>query len=492
MSGWPYTLTVDSADATPLFLQIARRISDDARRGRLRPGERLPGSRKLAESVGVHRNTVLAAYDELQAEGWLTTSAANGTFVSPTLPDPQPRRFARTMTARQEVPGRTGFQLRRADGAVHSPLPPAGSLVFRASTPDSRLIPFTELARAYRRALRLHGPALLTYREAEGHPRLRGALAEMLTKSRGLAATPETVFITRGSQMALHLTARALITPGDVVAVESLGYRNAREAFAAAGARLTPVAVDRHGLDVSDLEAQHAAAPIRAVYLTPHHQYPTTVSLSPARRLQLLTFARREQIAIVEDDYDHDFHYDGRPVLPLASADQGGVVIYIGTLSKVLAPGLRIGYVVAPVPLVEQLAADRASIDMHGDHAMEYAVAELIDDGELQRHVRRTRREYAARRLALVEALSTELHGAVDFEIPSGGTGIWVRALGGLDVEDWLVRARAEGVGFETAKSFTFDRSSQPFVRLGFASLTVAEINEAARRLARALPTSSR
>ncbi len=489
MTGWPYTLALDADDAsTPLFLQIARGISDDVRRGRLRPGDQLPGSRTLASALGVHRNTVLVAYGELEAEGWLTSEAVRGTFISSTLPDLAPRRFAATMTMRRQMPRQTGFPLGAPPIVVRAPQPSSGLLVFRASAPDARLVPFAALGRAYRRALQLHGPALLTYREPEGHPRLRAALADMMTKTRGLAAAPDSVFITRGSQMALHLTARALLVAGDRVAIESLGYRHAHEAFRSAGAELVPVAVDQHGLDVPELTTLHARRPIRAVYVTSHHQYPTTVSLSPGRRLELLAFARQERIAVIEDDYDHEFHYDGRPILPLASADQGGVVIYIGTLSKVLAPGVRLGYVVAPQPFVDRLAAHRASVDMHGDHAIEYAVAELIEDGELQRHVRRTRREYGERRATLVAALRRRLPHAVSFSIPSGGTGIWAKVLGGVDVEEWSARAQVSGVAFETAKSFTFDDEPRPFMRLGFAALNRLELDEATRRLAAALP----
>ena len=421
MGRWEYTPSLESAGtSSPLFLRIARAISDDVRSGRLRLGERLPGSRALAVSIGVHRNTVLAAYGELEAEGWLNTSPTRGTFVSAALPDPPPRGFTASITSRNAIPEHTGYSLRATPLVEPSPQPGRGRLVFRASAPDPRLVPFDLLGRAYRRALQLHGPSLLTYREPEGHPRLRTALATMLATTRGLAATAASVFVTRGSQMALHLTALALLAPEDRVAVEALGYRQAREAFRAAGAQLVSIPIDQHGLDVQALQAAHDTAPIRAVYLTSHHQFPTTVSLSPSRRVELLAFACRERIAVIEDDYDHEFHYEGRPLLPMASADRHGSVIYIGSLSKVLAPGLRIGYVVAPVPFIQQLAAHRALVDMHGDHAIEYAVAELIEDGELQRHVRRTRREYAKRRLILAEQLTQRFGDRVSFSLPTG------------------------------------------------------------------------
>ena len=216
--------------------------------------------------------------------------------------------------------------------------------------------------------------------------------------------------------------------PGDVVAVEALGYRPAWSALAATGARLVPVPVDEHGLDVDALEALAARERLRAVYVTPHHQYPTTVMLDAGRRLRLLELARTHRIAVIEDDYDFEFHYEGRPVLPLAAADRHAVVVYIGTLSKILAPPLRLGFIVAPPLLIERLAELRLSIDRQGDQVVECAVAELIEDGELQRHVRRMRRIYQARRDALVAAVRKRLGGALGFEVPAGGMALWARA----------------------------------------------------------------
>ncbi len=227
--------------------------------------------------------------------------------------------------------------------------------------------------------------AVLRYSDPEGHPALRVAIASMLAATRALPISADDVFVTRGSQMALSLAARALVRHGDVVAVERIGYRPAWEAFRAAGAVVVPVAVDEHGLDIDALATLHARTPIRAVYLTPHHQYPTTVTLTASRRLKILALAARGRFAIVEDDYDHEFHYEGRPVLPLASADLARAVIYVGTLSKVLAPGLRLGYLVASPDVVRRIAALRSLLDIQGDFALEAAIASLIEEGEVQR-----------------------------------------------------------------------------------------------------------
>lgn len=356
MASWQLALDLEAGGEQPIFIRLARAISDDVRRGRLKPGDSLPGSRSLARALGVHRNTVLAAYAELTAEGWITTEAAARTFVSHALPDVEnaPPRRAGASAPGFELPARPHSREPRRDLL---PLPEV--LAMSGGIPDVRLVPVAALARAYRRALQRGGPTLLGYGDARGHARLRRALADMLAALRGVPADGESLMVTRGSQLALDLVARTLLRPGDIVAVEALGYRPAWSALAAAGARLVPVAVDEHGLDVEALEALAARERLRAVYVTPHHQYPTTVMLDAGRRLRLLELARARRIAVIEDDYDFEFHYEGRPVLPLAAADRHAVVVYVGTLSKILAPSLRLGFVVAPPLLIERLSEQR-------------------------------------------------------------------------------------------------------------------------------------
>jgi GntR family transcriptional regulator / MocR family aminotransferase len=491
MRTWLFPVPLDSRD-TPLFLQIARAISDDVVRGRLRPGGALPGSRTLAATLAVHRTTVVAAYEELAAQGWVTTRPGGATLVAATLPDPQPRRFAARARLRAGVPAHLGFDL---EPAAPEPMPtatPPGALTLWGGVPDLRLVPRDALARAWRRAAR--GPVSLAgyARDGRGDPRLRAGLAELVSTARGLAAMADDVLVVRGSQMALYLAARVLVRPGDAVAVENPGYAPARRAFARAGARLVPVPVDRDGIDVAALADLVARAPLRLVHVTPHHQYPTTVTLSASRRLALLELARRARFALIEDDYDHEFHYDGRPVLPLASADAHGVVVYVGTLAKVLAPTLRLGYVVAPRALLDRMTAERSLIDWHGDQLLERAVAELIEDGELQRHVRRLRRIYQRRRDALCAALEQRLAGALTYTRPAGGMALWARAARGLDVDTWAARARDAGLVFQTGRTFTVDGRATPHVRLGFAVANERELAQAAAILSRTLPARAR
>ncbi|HET8714403.1 MAG TPA: PLP-dependent aminotransferase family protein, partial [Holophagaceae bacterium] len=329
--------------------------------------------------------------------------------------------------------------------------------------------------------------APLGYGDPLGDGRYRAAVAALLSEMRGLAYGPERILATSGSQMALDLVARTLIRPGDAVAVEDPGYPMAWAVLRAAGAEVIPVPVDGQGLQVEALEAIQARRPLRLVYTTPHHQFPTTATLSAPRRLRLLELARRHRIALVEDDYDFEFHFEGRPVLPLASADPAGVVIYLGTLSKVLAPGLRLGFVAGPAPLVEALAATRLRVDHHGDQVVERAVAELLEDGLVQRHGRRMRRILLERRDVLADALRKQLGGALAFEVPSGGMSLWAEArLAGAP--RWGERCLKAGVAFPWGRAFDFRQRETPFFRLGFAALSPEELKEAVRRMAAALP----
>ncbi len=473
-----------SNDDLPLFVRLARELVDDIRRGRFSPGTRLPSSRQLAAQLGVHRNTVLAAIEELKSQGWVTSRRGAGCFVSRELPE------------RPSLAG-TSVGPVRPFGAPLARLPWLGSLqrsfdapqakvlFLSAGTPDPRLVPVEALSRAWRRVVKRGGRRLLEYGHPAGHEGLRAALAHWVASLRGVAARAENVLVTRGSQMALDVCARALVRPGDVVAVEALGYRPAWDALRLAGATLVPVPVDREGLRVDVLAGLGA---LRAVYTTPHHQYPTTVTMSAARRLELLALAKRRRFVILEDDYDHEFHYEGRPVLPLAAADQAGLVVYLGTLSKVLAPGLRLGFVVAPADFVARLVALRSVMDRQGDHPMEAAVAELIEDGELQRHIRKMRVAYAARRGALVTGLSTHLGDALEFDVPKGGISVWARWRGARAAFDAWVRASlASGVAVTTGAHYAFAGAAPCAVRLVFSRHSPAELTRAAQVLGASL-----
>lgn len=462
MAPWTWHLALDPDVAVPLHRQIERGLAAALHDGRLRAGDPLPSSRALAASLGVSRNTVNAALRELRAQGWITASPRGRTIVAAGLA--------------------SGGRAPPTEGTPRPQAAPPPRWPLGAGQPDLRLFPTDALARALRRALRRAGGALLGYQDARGRPEYLAALGAWLGATRGLAAPPERLLSTRGAQHALDLVARAVLRPGERVAVEALGYPPAWHTLKRAGAVLVPIPVDSDGMQVAALESLD----LRAVYLTPHHQYPTTVPLAPARRLRLLDLSRARGWLILEDDYDHEHHYDGRPLLPLAASEPN--VAYIGTLSKVLAPGLRLGFLLGPPDLIDAALRVRHHNDRQGDAVLERAVADLVEDGELERHLRRMRRIYRARRDALGSSLRAHLSGALTFEVPSGGIGLWARVAEGIDDEVWVAGARAAGVGLRPGRELHVEGARTPGLRLVFSGMDEAELDQAVRALAAALP----
>lgn len=485
MRRWGLTIALDPHRELPIFLQLAQAIADAIRRGRLKPGEALPGTRELAEQLGLNRNTVVAAYEELAAEGLVHTRVGGGTFVAPLPPSP-----THAAPAADDAP--TFALAERMHTAPAVQMPPPGSLMIAHGLPDTRLFPAEALTRAFRRAIVQRGRSLIGYAEPCGHPRLREELAKMLRSTRALPATANGLMVTRSLEQGIDLVARMLLKAGDVVAVESFGYPPAWSVLRLAGARLMPVPVDDEGMDIGALEDALKHQSIRAVFLTPHHQFPTACVMSTARRERLAALATRHHFAIIEDDYDHEFHYAGKPILPIAAGTGRSNVIYIGSLSNLLAPGISTGFIHAPPAVFGHLAGLRAASDPRTDVAMECAIAELFEDGEWLRHMRRMRRTYAARRDVLANALQRHLGGAVQFRVPDGGLGLWARVDETVDIDRWSAEGEREGVQFFGARRYDFHQREQPYLRLGFSYLDDIELEEAVRRMARALARAAR
>ncbi len=469
-------LQLERDSAKPIFLNLASVIIREIERGRLKPGAALPGTRALAKTLGIHRNTVDAAYQELIQQGWAIARASRGTFIADDLPDvPAPR-------SRERIPR-----------AAAAPAAKRIDIAFSDGAPDARMSPRAELVRAFRRAVWAPpAPRQLPFGEARGSLRLREALCDYLGSERGLVAEPSGVIITRGSQMALFLAARAVLRPGDVIAAEDPGYPLAWAAFRAAGANVVGIAVDKHGAAIEQLERIAAREPnLRAVYLTPHHQYPTTVTLSAARRLALLELMHRRNLILIEDDYDHEFRFDGHPVLPLAAGTQSAHIVYVGSLSKLLIPELRIGYAIAAPKIIEQMAGVRHAIDRQGDALLEQAVATLISDGEIRRHARKSRQVYEARRDKLAELLRRHLDDVARFDVPSGGLAIWLRIAEGVDAAQWADAAESKGLSVLAGPMFALKPKQAPnALRLGFGDLSERELTRAVAILDRSISRS--
>ena len=480
MRQWTLDIALDRTREQALYLQLACALADAVRQGRLKPGSPLPGTRELAAHLGVNRNTAVAAYAELVAEGVLHTRRGGGTFVAAVAPASRRPQRIDVVVPTYSLPPQTPA------ANANSALTP-GLLTLAGGMPDARLFPARALSRAFRGTLERRGRMLVDYADPCGHPRLRAELATMLARSRSLTVDAGNLLVAHSIEQAIDLVARAMVAPGDAVAVEAWGYPPAWNALRLAGARLLPIAVDANGLDVGALERVLAQEPLRAVFLTPHHQFPTTTVMTAERRVRLAELALRHRFVIIEDDYDHEFHYDGRPVLPIAAGPGRANVIYLGSLANLLAPGMHTAFVTAPAPALHRIEAVRAASDPRTDAAAECAIAGLFEDGELLRHMRRSRRIYQSRRDALVEALRRRLGGALEFRPPAGGLALWARADDAIDLAAWIRAGEAEGVRFADARRFDFHQRDTSSLRLGYGYHDEVELDEAARRMARAL-----
>ena len=480
---------LDRAAVTPLFRQLYARLKDAILHGRLAPGTRLPATRELAAQLRVSRQTVLAAYEQLTAEGYLRGTVGQGTFVDAALPSAQPVHAApgdAAPGALRPLPAR-GLALASSMARVrhhHGPL-----RTFRTSMPGLDLFPFETWRKLEARHWRRR-ELPLGYGGAAGYLPLRELLCAYLNAARGVRCAPEQVIITNGSQQALYLLAQLLLAPGVGVWLESPGYQGAAAPFEVAGARMCLVPVDAEGMDVAYGAAHYPDAAM--VFATPSHQLPLGVTMSLARRLALLRWAEARRAWIVEDDYDSEYRYTGPPLASLQSLDRSGCVIYTGTLSKVLFPGLRLGYVVAPPGLVEPLTQAKAVVDRHSPILPQAVLADFIREGHFARHIRRTREAYAERRGAMLDGLGRRLDGMLACGAADTGLDVCVRLTGRLDEATAVARAAAAGVDLRALSYFSHpeagpDCAAPPGMLLGFSAFTPEQIARGVLRLAQAL-----
>lgn len=484
MLPWKSIIQLQSSSPVPVYLQIANAIIGEIKQGIIKPGERIPGTRDLSLLLKVHRRTVVSAYDELEAQAWIYSLPSRGTFISDHLPEITPRKLntADRKIFNNEKTGYT-FTIRTF---LRDPSLPLRNIPGFHDGPDPRIAPIKQLTSAYRRVLsRKSGLHHFSYVEQRGKAELRKVLSEHLNSSRGMQTTPDTIFISRGSQMAVYLVAQIILSKGDNVIVGETNYYYTDSAFIDAGASLIRVPVDDHGIDVGVIESVCRKKKIRAVNVTSHHHYPTTVTLSAARRMKLLSLAERYGFVIIEDDYDYDLHYNSSPILPLASADQNGMVVYVGTLSKTIAPALRIGYVAAPKNLIDEISKLRQIVDIQGDPILEQAVAELFTLGEIRRHMKKALKEYHLRRDHLCDLLRENLSDVIDFKTPEGGLAIWARFDKKISLPALSIELRKKEIVLSNGLiNNTNERKTLNATRMGFGWMNLKESERAVDILA--------
>ncbi len=486
------SLVLDGTTGVPLHRQVYDGLRGAILAGRLVAGTRLPSTRALATELRVSRNSVLTAFDQLLAEGYLEGRVGSGTFVARALPDDLLRAHPATAIALRPAAAGRPISRRGAALAAATAIPPAidwpdgmEQRAFRVGSPAFDAFPHDVWARILARRARRSLPRLLAYQDPAGHRPLREALAAYLGAARGVRCTAEQVIIVAGSQGALDLAARVLLDPGDPVWIEDPGYLGARGALLGAGARLVPVPTDGEGLRVADGVARCPGA--RLAFVTPSHQFPTGATMSLARRLALLEWAGRAGAWILEDDYDSEFRYAGRPLAALQGLDGEGRVVYLGTFSKTLFPALRLGYLVVPPDLVETFVAARLFAGMHTAALEQAALADFIVEGHFARHIRRMRALYAERGAALVAALGRDLPGLLDVRTPEAGMQLLARLPDGVDDRAAAHRAAAHGVDVWPLSIHHLEPAGRGGLLLGYAAVNEGELRDGVRRLATAL-----
>ncbi|MEP7320042.1 MAG: PLP-dependent aminotransferase family protein, partial [Panacibacter sp.] len=351
----------------------------------------------------------------------------------------------------------------------------------------TRLAPVDLLIREYRRfANYKFTHKYLMYGPPQGSENLRMELAKFLNETRGLNISYENILITKGAQMAMYLVSQLLLKKGDAVIVSEPGYFGANEIFEQSGAKLNFVPVDEHGIDMNAVESICKKKKVQLLYVVPHHHHPTTVTLSSHRRMQLLELAMKYRFAIIEDDYDFDFHYTSGPILPLASADYYGNVIYVGSFCKTIAPAIRVGFMIAPVNLIEQASRLRKLVDRQGEQLLEEAMANLLKNGDISRHLKKANKIYHERRDMLVALLQENLAEKINFKIPDGGFAVWANYNGKVTSKAVAEKAVGLGLSLSSGEEYYYNKKIVcNKVRLGFASLNEKEMKEAIGILAK-------
>lgn len=471
----------------PVYLQIANAIIQEMKKGRVGPGIKLPGTRLMSEILDVHRKTLVRAYDELYAQGWIEMVPSKGTFTSKELPELNPRKLPTKQERKNSYPQETGYDVKIND-TIRNPVPPHRNIIGFHDGPDIRLVPADEIGKAYKSVLSRHvNLKYMSYVETAGVEKFRKVLSDYLNASRGLQTTFENITITRGSQMGLYLITAALFKKDETIVVGDTNYYYADHLFMNAGMKLTRINVDEYGIDVDAIEKLCKRKKIRAVFVTSHHHYPTTVTLIASRRIKLLSLAEKYGFIIIEDDYDYDFHYHSSPILPLVSADTKGMVIYIGTLSKTIAPAIRTGYVIAPPNLILELSRYRQLIDTQGDPIMELALAELFTEGVIKRHMKKALNEYHRRRDFACNYLFQKLSDVIDFKIADGGLAIWAKYSKSVPLPALTEKLKAQGLILSNGLIHNVGSVSLNSTRMGFGWMNEKEMEQAINLLTKTI-----
>jgi len=465
-------IQIDRSGNRTISLQLSKGILALIQKGAIQPKDRIPSVRKMAEALKIHPKTVVAAYDDLIAQNWLETIPRKGIYVSSVLPVIEPIR----PFPKDQSPGKN----RLYKSSAHTREKEKNSIpqiVIDDGFPDHRLAPWEIIMRDYRR-LKTKKYAIRSsiYGDPAGCEELRIQLSRYLRETRAIPTGPQELCITRGAQMALYLLCRILVKEGAKVIVAYPNYTLANDVLEECGATLIHIPVEQDGIDVAKIEKVCNKEKIDGIYIIPHHHHPTTVCLSPQKRIALLDICEKHNIFIIEDDYDYDYHYDSSPVLPLASYAKGSNIFYIGSLSKVISNSIRLGFIYCKADIKREVVRLRRLIDLRGDTFLEMAMAEFFKNGDLERHLKRTTKIYKERRDLLYNWLNGELGDYLYVQKPKGGMAMWVKFDDCIHLPELSKNAARKGLGISDG-SFYNKHINLNSIRMGFASKNPSEIN---------------
>lgn len=479
------TILINKAYEVPIYLQIANQIATAIQNGIFVHQNKLPGSRKLSQILGVHRKTIIAAYDELQSQDWVEIKANRGTFIKADAK----LGFTQKSTAYpfNTFPKATGYSFKRSN-LLESPHSGAeGSLSFNDGQPDVRLSQAGYFSKFYSANLKRKNNQnykKLSNYNTEGSEYFKHHFSKYLNESRGIHIDKSNLLITRSTEMSFFILSKVLISPGDLVVVGVPGFFGVNMVLQEAGAHVLGIPVDEDGIDTFALEKLCTTKKIRLLYVASHHHYPTTVSLSTERRIHLHELALRYGFVVVEDDYDFDFNYEKTARLPLVSANSHGMIVYMGTFGKSLMPGFRTGFIVAPENLIYELRKYLGIIDRQGDILMEQTLGEIIEDGEINRHLKKSLVIYRERRDYFYETARQYFSDEIKLNKPSGGLAFWWVFNKKLNISRLADRCQKEGLLIP--RNLLYQDKDLCAMRLGFGHFTINEISTALNLIYRA------
>ena len=467
----------------PLYAQIVTQLREMIRRGALKAGDRLPANRELAKTLGVNRNTITAAYEELIAEGVIRSHVGQGTFVNDVPLEIGAVRAERVTPFPMSWNAVLTDQPRESSYSNFMNLQPKKDTISLSyGLPQTEMFPLEDFRLSLNRAFRKEGATLLQLGLSGGYQPLQQYLASHLALM-GIQVTPDEVLITNGCQQSLDLISRILVRPGDEVVLENPTFPGAISVFCGANSKFISVPVTRRGIDLDVLEDILTQRRPKLIYLVPTFQNPTGVAMDIASRRRLLELAARHRVPIIEDDVYRELRYDGADVLPLKALDKYGLVIYINSFSKVGFPGLRVGWMVAPRPLLEHLKALKQRSDVHASMLSQAAIYEFARQGLLHKHVRRAKKVYTERRDAMLTALEKYFPAEAEWNKPEGGMTIWVQLPEALNTSQLLLEAAKQGVVFSPGEYFYASQPQRNLMRLSFTMTDAIHIEIAVKRL---------